>query len=133
MGCQDLLSFFGPRKVNLLILTFLTDLDPVTVEKEKVYVLVNERTEVHCNKPSGSPEPNITWEKEGGEKLSERFGVEGCCTLLNNRTRRKDAGKYTCTASNVYRSSHVNVEIIVLGKLKLSLKNSVHTWQACYM
>lgn len=90
----------------------LAYLDPVTVEKEKVYVLVNERTEVHCNKPRGNPEPNITWEK-GGEKLPKRFGVEGCCTLLNNKTRKKDSGKFTCTASNGYGSSHVNVEIIV--------------------
>ena len=132
MGFQDLLSFFGPRKVTLLILTFLTDLDPVTVEKEKVYVLVNERTEVHCNKPRGNPEPNITWEK-GGEKLPKRFGVEGCCTLLNNKTRKKDSGKFTCTASNGYGSSHVNVEIIVSGKLKLLFKTFFHTWQACYM
>ena len=97
---------------------FCIDLKEVTLDKTTAYVLVNDRTEVLCNKPNGNPEPNITWTKEGGEKLPwEGFYVEGCCTLVNKNTNRTGSTNFTCTASNSYESSQKTIEVIVSGKL----------------
>lgn len=108
-------------EINLAILncSFSTDLDQVTLDNTKLYILEDERTEVVCHKPPGSPEPTITWLREGGKSLPKRFKHQGCCTLLNNRTRINDSGKYTCTAKNIFGTSSSTVEIIVSGKLKL--------------
>ncbi|XP_015753854.1 PREDICTED: inactive tyrosine-protein kinase 7-like [Acropora digitifera] len=69
---------------------------------------------VLCNKPKGNPEPNITWTREGGEKLPwEGFYVKGCCTLVNDKTDRIGSSKFTCTATNSFESSQKTVEVIV--------------------
>ena len=84
-------------------------------------MLVNHRTEVLCGKPAGSPEPTITWEKADGEKLPDTFGLKGCCTLLKNRTKLKDSGRYSCVAKNIVRTSSKTIDIIVSGKFRLHL------------
>ncbi|KAJ7352984.1 hypothetical protein OS493_032923 [Desmophyllum pertusum] len=70
----------------------LASLDDVVLEKAKLYVLLNDETEVICKKPWGIPEPTITWEKADSQPLPKRFGVQGCCTLKNNRSKLADSG-----------------------------------------
>jgi len=92
-------------------------LDKVVFQKTKLYILLNHETKVHCNKPSGIPEPTITWEKAVNQPLPNKFGVEGCCTLKKNRTKQVDSGNYTCIAKNLAGSEFSTVEIIVSGEL----------------
>lgn len=92
----------------------LAYLNDVTLTKTTAYVAVNAMTEVLCNKPNGNPEPNITWTREGGEKLPWKgFYVQGCCTLVNDKTDRIGSSKFTCTATNSFESSQKTVEVIV--------------------
>lgn len=92
-------------------------MDKVVLEKTKLYILLNHETEVYCGKPSGLPEPTITWEKADNQPLPKKFGVEGCCTLKKNRTKQVDSGNYTCIAKNMAGSESSTVEIIVSGEL----------------
>lgn len=97
---------------------FCLDLKDVTLTKTTAYVPVNWMIKVLCKKPKGNPEPNITWTREGGEKLPwEGFYVKGCCTLVNDKTDRIGSSKFTCTATNSFESSQKTVEVIVSGKL----------------
>jgi len=75
---------------------------------------------VHCKKPSGLPEPTITWKRAVDQALPKKFGVEGCCTLKKNRTKQVDSGNYTCIAKNLAGSESSTVEIIVSGELAFS-------------
>jgi len=49
-----------------------------------------------CN-ASGDPHPHITWTKDG--LPATQFNASGCSLHLVD-VQRKDAGSYTCTASN---------------------------------
>ena len=114
---------------------FSTVLGDVSLEKSTIYVMENDKTEVLCIRPKGSPEPSITWLKADSQPLPKRFGVKGCCTLLNNKTRLNDDGEYTCTAKNIFGTSSKTVKIIVSGELiQYSLQfhlvywNKYHSW-----
>ena len=102
--------------LHLKFLYLSTDLDPVVLEKTKLYILLNHETEVYCKKPSGLPEPTITWQKGDDQPLPKKFGVEGCCTLKKNRTKQIDSGNYTCIATNMAGTESSTVEIIVSGE-----------------
>ena len=102
-----------------------TDLDPVVLEKTKLYILLNHETEVYCKKPNGIPQPTITWQKADDQPLPKKFDVEGCCTLKKNRTKQIDSGNYTCIAKNMAGTEFSTVEIIVSGELAIYFNCSV--------
>ena len=95
---------------------FFADLNDVTLEQTKVYVLLNDPLEIVCNPPKAKPTASITWLKEGGGDLPKRFDTKGCCILRNNKTKLSDAGSYTCTAKNQAGNKSETVEIIVAGE-----------------
>ena len=94
------------------------DLDDVTFPTSTLYILKNDKTEVRCEKPKGSPVPSISWLK-GGQALpsSSKFSKQGCCTLEKNRTKKDDTGNYTCVATNGYVTKSKTLQIVVSGKL----------------
>ena len=70
---------------------------------------------------AGKPEPTIKWYKEGKNitdtpdfEISYR---EGRVKLMIPETFPEDAGKYTCTASNVGGTASSTAELIVRGKI----------------
>lgn len=92
------------------------DLDDVKFRASTLYILKNDKTEVLCEKPKGSPAPSINWLK-GGQTLSRKFSIQGCCTLEKNRTKITDTGNYTCVATNSYVTKSKTIQIVVSGKL----------------
>ena len=93
------------------------DLDDVTLPTSTLYILRNDKTEVLCEKPKGSPVPSINWLKGGQALPSKKFSKQGCCTLEKNRTKLTDTGNYTCVATNGYVTKSKTLQIVVSGKL----------------
>ena len=93
------------------------DLDDVTFPTSTLYILKNDKTEVRCEKPKGSPVPSINWLKGGQALPSKKFSKQGCCTLEKNRTKLTDTGNYTCVATNGYVTKSKTLQIVVSGKL----------------
>lgn len=73
-------------------------------------------------KASGTPEPEITWYKNG-ELLKEDTRVKfikdsdpGGCSLLINKAVLEDGGRYRCVASNMGGSVACQARLSVKGK-----------------
>jgi len=70
---------------------------------------------------SGSPQPKVTW-MVGAQPLRDvrRVRVEtiyNLTTLVISRAERSDAGTYTLSLDNQLGTSHLSVQVIVLGKV----------------
>ena len=110
---------------------FSADLNDVTLDKTKVYVLFNDPLEITCDPPEARPAASVTWLKAAGEDLPKRFDIKGCCTLRNNRTKLNDAGSYTCTAKNMAGNKSETVEITVVGEYLLALAVMWYMFTMC--
>lgn len=65
----------------------------------------------------GYPAPEIAWHKDGQqvvESLRQRILSTGALQIAYAQTT--DAGRYTCTATNVAGSGSSSVELIIHGK-----------------
>ena len=97
------------------------DLDDVTFPTSTLYILKNDKLEVPCEKPKGSPVPSINWRLKDGQALktlrSSKFSKQGCCTLEKNRTKIIDTGNYTCVATNGFVTKSKTIQIVASGKL----------------
>ncbi|XP_033641486.1 lachesin-like [Asterias rubens] len=67
-----------------------------------------------CN-ATGSPEPNVTWERVDGNSSNGRLGLWGDTVSLRN-VSAGDAGTYNCTASNGVGDVELSVEVVVQYK-----------------
>ena len=94
-------------------------MDDVVLEKTKLYVPLQHETKVYCKKPSGLPEPTITWQKADDQPLPKSFGIEGCCTLKKYKTKAVNTGNYTCIAKNLAGTKSSTVEIIASSELDM--------------
>jgi len=69
---------------------------------------------------AGSPQPKVTW-MVGGQLLRDvrRVHVEtihNLTTLVISRAERSDAGTYTLNLDNQFGTSHLTVQVTVLGQ-----------------
>ncbi|XP_058380273.1 hemicentin-2 [Diceros bicornis minor] len=66
---------------------------------------------------SGSPEPNITWEKDGQpvSGAEGKFTIQPSGELLVKNAESRDAGTYTCTAENPVGRAHRPVHLTILA------------------
>ncbi|XP_007942419.2 hemicentin-2 [Orycteropus afer afer] len=65
----------------------------------------------------GSPEPNITWEKDGQpvSGAEGRFTIQPSGELLVKNSESQDAGTYTCTAQNSVGRARRRVHLTILA------------------
>ena len=63
-----------------------------------------------CNVTAGFPKPQLRWSRNG-EKLNE-----GSSVLLLREVSEKDAGRYTCEATNAGGSTDQHVQINVQSR-----------------
>ncbi|XP_077188775.1 hemicentin-1 isoform X2 [Paroedura picta] len=78
------------------------------------YVVVLDKPATLLCEAEGNPAPEIVWHKDGQqvvESLQQRILSTGALQIAFARTT--DAGRYTCTATNVAGSGSSNVELIV--------------------
>jgi len=85
---------------------------------------------------TGSPQPKITW-MVGGQVLRDvrRVRVEtihNLTTLVISRAERSDAGTYTLALENQFGTSHLTVQVTVLGTILLpsTCPLSANTWRS---
>ncbi|KAM9722140.1 hemicentin-2 isoform 3-T3 [Dama dama] len=66
---------------------------------------------------SGSPEPNITWEKDGQpvSGAEGKFTIQPSGELLVKNSESQDAGTYTCTAENAVGRARRRVHLTILA------------------
>ncbi|KAB0366601.1 hypothetical protein FD754_010757, partial [Muntiacus muntjak] len=66
---------------------------------------------------SGSPKPNITWEKDGQpvSGAEGKFTIQPSGELLVKNSESQDAGTYTCTAENAVGRAHHRVHLTILA------------------
>ncbi|XP_055255516.1 hemicentin-2 isoform X3 [Moschus berezovskii] len=66
---------------------------------------------------SGSPEPNVTWEKDGQpvSGAEGKFTIQPSGELLVKNSESQDAGTYTCTAENTVGRARRRVHLTVLA------------------
>ena len=70
---------------------------------------------LHC-KAAGSPQPSLSWRKDGGSVDPNRVKILSSGSLTINTTVVADAGKYTCTATNVAGSADASAFIAIHGR-----------------
>uniref|UniRef100_A0A8D2Q5V0 Myosin light chain kinase, smooth muscle n=2 Tax=Varanus komodoensis TaxID=61221 RepID=A0A8D2Q5V0_VARKO len=83
-------------------------------------------------KVRGSPEPQITWYRNGhpvveGERYVVDRSIRGLCSLMIKGVQEEDGGPYTCEATNAGGVRQVTAELTVEGTVlkKYSLPSSV--------
>nr|XP_020731255.1 hemicentin-2-like [Odocoileus virginianus texanus] len=66
---------------------------------------------------SGSPKPNITWEKDGQpvSGAEGKFTIQPSGELLVKNSESQDAGTYTCTAENAVGRARRRVHLTILA------------------
>lgn len=116
-----MLNFFG-------ICTVLRD--EFRLEPQNTRVALGETALLECAGPRGSPEPIVSWRKNG-QKLemehSKRIRVVDGGNLAIQDARQSDEGQYQCVAKNVVgvRES-ISAFLKVHGKYRLSFYNTEH-------
>ncbi|KAM4545430.1 roundabout homolog 1-like isoform 2-T2 [Odontesthes bonariensis] len=67
-----------------------------------VMVAVGEPAVLECQPPRGHPEPTISWRRDGAnlDDRDERITIRSGKLMITN-TRKSDAGKYICVATNM--------------------------------
>ncbi|KAF3821003.1 hypothetical protein GH733_011156 [Mirounga leonina] len=67
--------------------------------------------------PSGSPEPSITWEKDGQpvSRAEGKFTIQPSGELLVKNLESQDAGTYTCVAENAVGRARRRVHLSILA------------------
>ncbi|XP_041864909.1 roundabout homolog 1-like isoform X2 [Melanotaenia boesemani] len=83
-----------------------------------VMVAVGEPAVLECQPPRGHPEPTISWRRDGAnlDDRDERITIRSGKLMITN-TRKSDAGKYICIATNMVgeRESEI-AELTVLER-----------------
>ncbi|XP_017268156.1 roundabout homolog 1-like isoform X1 [Kryptolebias marmoratus] len=83
-----------------------------------VMVAVGEPAVLECQPPRGHPEPTISWRRDGSnlDDRDERITIRSGKLMITN-TRKSDAGKYICVATNMVgeRESEI-AELTVLER-----------------
>ncbi|KAM9642204.1 hemicentin-2 [Trichechus inunguis] len=88
----------------------------------------------------GSPEPSITWEKDGQpvSGAEGKFTIQPSGELLVKNSESQDAGTYTCTAQNAVGRAHRRVNLTILASPVLttlpgdrSLRLGERLWLRC--
>ena len=87
-----------------------------SIGKDSVTVSPGEILTISCD-VAGSPEPTITWLRDGETITSGgRFSDDGQGTLVVSNVQRDDAGTYTCTANNTRGSDSDSIDVNVAGQ-----------------
>uniref|UniRef100_A0A3B5LIV5 Roundabout, axon guidance receptor, homolog 1 (Drosophila) n=1 Tax=Xiphophorus couchianus TaxID=32473 RepID=A0A3B5LIV5_9TELE len=80
-----------------------------------VMVAVGEPAVLECQPPRGHPEPTISWRRDGanlddrGERITIRSGK-----LMITNTRKSDAGKYICVATNMVGERESEIAVLTV-------------------
>lgn len=84
-----------------------------TIGQPTVLVINGQRLEIECP-ANGDPIPSISWQKDGTELVAGgriQMGEEGTLQLRKFASKR-DAGTYTCVASNRLNSDQESIEVL---------------------
>ncbi|PRD26160.1 UNVERIFIED_CONTAM: unc-89 [Trichonephila clavipes] len=79
----------------------------------------------------GQPEPKVVWKKDGkvleidGKTVKTSIESDDSITLIIDKLKKEDVGKYTCEISNAHGSASTSGNVTVTGKpvIKKALEN----------
>lgn len=72
-----------------------------------------EDTVLECAPPKGTPEPQITWRKDGQTlEIGGRFKLVDGWNLAITNTEISDDGRYQCIAKNVAGARESSVAVL---------------------
>ena len=83
-----------------------------------MYLFKDSQARLPC-KPEGEPQPTVKWFKDGvaiSDKQNASYRLESDGTLIIDKVKNGDAGKYTCMAENFLGKANVTALGILLGK-----------------
>lgn len=102
-------------RMGLFKLTpFLSVPPSFQVMPQGMNVTVGSPLILHC-KAMGSPNPNITWQKDGLSVDTTHVTLLSNGSLYISSTVVLDAGRYSCKATNVAGSRSVRANIVIYG------------------
>ena len=88
----------------------------VSVAPKSLKVNMKESAQFFCN-VSGSPNPEVSWQKVGGDMPEYHFVKNGYLTIPN--VKYEDSGMFVCRAENTEGVAEQMVELSVNGKMLL--------------
>lgn len=102
--------------------------DEFRLEPQNTRVAQGETALLECAGPKGSPEPQITW-KKNGQKIefehSKRIRIVDGANLAIQDTRQSDEGQYQCVAKNIVGMRESAPAFLkVHGKFKIKLNDN---------
>lgn len=89
---------------------------------------VGHSVELHC-RAEGEPPPTVQWDKDAvlTDFESDRFAMFANGTLVIHSVQAEDQGRYGCTAGNAGGFKRAEIQLVVQGASKLSLKELKRT------
>uniref|UniRef100_A0A3B3YQ81 Roundabout, axon guidance receptor, homolog 1 (Drosophila) n=1 Tax=Poecilia mexicana TaxID=48701 RepID=A0A3B3YQ81_9TELE len=80
-----------------------------------VMVAVGEPAVLECQPPRGHPEPTISWRRDGAnlDDRDERITIRSGKLMITN-TRKSDAGKYICVATNMVGERESEIAVLTV-------------------
>lgn len=110
--------------VDLMLMVMMFIQVPPTIEdgSTEVAAAVNTRTTLSCD-TLGLPKPEVIWEKNGKSipPIGSRYMMSRTGSLQFTNIEVNDSGQYRCIATNDAGSVFRDIELIVQGKLNLTL------------
>ena len=95
-------------------------MDPLGTIEDK-NALADSKVNITCPKPSGNPEPSISWKMDGNKDLpsDQRYKKSGWSLIISN-AKGSDSHNFTCIVKNIVKTLSTTMTLTVTGKPFLS-------------
>ena len=114
-------SYGTTRSKNATVTIAALGLDFQALPDADVRVRLGEQVTLPCRPPKGSPEPEVSWQKEGKDVTnSSRIMIAIAGDLRIYQAIETDSGNYICRATNAVGTRNSSpAKLTVLGKLAI--------------